>query len=170
MEVMTRAITTATASFRRTLSRLGLDAEDEALGDPALFGQRAALLAAADTLWRRQVGELLELRDVQALLGVTTRQAVHDLVQRGRLLALPTRGRTAYPRFQFGANGRPYAAMARLLEVFRAVEANPWTTASWFTTEQVELDGLSPQAWLAEGRDPERLLEVARHSAASLAW
>jgi hypothetical protein len=113
---------------------------------------------------------LLSPHDVQALLGVTTRQAIHDLVQRGRLLGLPIRGgRKVYPRFQFGTDGRPYPGLAPLLAIFRAVEANPWTIASWFTTEQPELDGLTPVEWLAGAHDPERLLEAARHSAAPLA-
>jgi hypothetical protein len=167
---MTSAITTATASFRRTLSRLGLDRDEETLRDPTLFGQRAALLAAAETLWGKHLGDLLGMHDVQALLGVTTRQAVHDLVKRGRLLGLLTRdGRTLYPRFQFGADGRPDPALGNLLAVFHAVDVNPWTIASWFATEQSELDGRSPAEWLAAGDDPERLLAVARHSAAPLA-
>ena len=168
---MTNSIATAVASFRRTLSRLGIEDDDRALGDPTLFGQRAALLAAAETLWGRQLGDLLGLKDVQALLGVTTRQAVHDLVQRGRLLGLPTReGRTVYPRFQFGPDGRPHAALGRVTAAFRAVEADPWTIASWFTSAQPELDGLTPAEWLARGCDGERLIEVASHSAAPLAW
>lgn len=168
---MSGAIATAAASFRRTLDRLGLDASDPVLEDPALFGQRAALLAAAEALWGSQLGGLLNLKDAEALLGVTTRQAVHDLVQRGRLLGLPTReGRTAYPRFQFGPEGRPYSAVGTVLAVFRTVGANPWTVASWFTSEQAELDDLTPAAWLAGGQDSERLVEAARHSAAPLAW
>jgi hypothetical protein len=164
------AIATASASFRRTLLRLGLDSGEQALDNPALFGRRAALLAAAETLWGRQVGGLRSLQDVQALLGVSRRQAVHDLVQRGRLLGLPLReGRIVYPRFQFGPNGRPFPALGSVLAAFRAVEANPWTIASWCTTEQPELQGLTPAEWLAQGRDAERLAEAARHAAAPLA-
>lgn len=168
---MATAIATAAASFRRTLNRLGLDEGEQALGDPSLFGRRAALLAAAEALWGRQLGGLLSLQDAQALLHVRTRQAVHDLVQRGRLLGLPTRnGRMVYPRFQFGPDGRPYAALGSILAVFRAVKTNPWTIASWFTSEQAELEGLTPTEWFARGKDVERLVEVARHSAAPLAW
>jgi hypothetical protein len=167
---VTSAIATATASFRRTLNQLGLDSEEQALDDPTLFGRRAALLAAAETLWARHLGDLLSLQDVQALLGVTTRQAVHDLVQRGRLLGLPMRnGRVVYPRCQFGPSGRPYPALAGVLAAFRAVEANPWTIASWLTTEQAELEGLTPVDWLGRDDDAARLIEVARHSAAPLA-
>lgn len=166
---MTDSLATAAASFRRTLSRLGLDADEE-LRDPAFFGQRAALLAGAETLWGRHLGGLLDRTDVQALLGVTTRQAVHDLVQRGRLLGLPTRdGHTVYPRFQFGPDGRPYTALSKVITAFRAAEADPWTIASWFTSEQPELDGLTPVDWMSRGLDTTRLVEVARHSAAPLA-
>lgn len=168
---MTTAIATAATAFRRTLDRLGLDAGEQSLGEPTQFGQRAALLAAADSLWRRHLGGLLSLQDVQAMLGVRTRQAIHDLVRRGRLLGLPTReGRTVYPCFQFGPDGRPYPEIASVLLVFHATGANHWTVASWFTTEQPELGGRTPAAWLADGQDAERLVEVARHSAAPLAW
>lgn len=168
---MTTAIATATAAFRRTLNRLGFDEGEHALADPTRFGQRAALLAAAEALWGRQLGDLLSLQDVQALLGVTSRQAVHDLAQRGRLLGLLTRnGRIAYPRFQFASDGRPYLALPAVLAAFRTAEASPWTVASWFTTEQPELEGLTPAAWLAGGKDSDRLVEVARRVAAPLTW
>jgi hypothetical protein len=38
--------------------------------------------------------------------------------------------------------------------------------ASWGAVEDDALDGLNPAAWLERGRDPERLLEVARQDAA----
>src|SRR5438270_1543503 len=116
---MTSAIASATASFRRTLRKLGPEIEEQALDDPAQFGRRAALLAAAEVLWNRQLGGWLDVQEVQALLGVTTRQAVHDLVKRGKLLGLPMRnGRIVFPRPQFGPDGRPYPAIAGIVAAF----------------------------------------------------
>src|ERR687885_145972 len=82
------ALDTAAASFKATLRELGLSGDEPELGDAAQLGQRAALVAAAGALWQRQLGPLLDMRQAQALLGVGTRQAVHDLVQRHRLLVL----------------------------------------------------------------------------------
>jgi hypothetical protein len=168
---MAKSSATAASAFRRTLHELGFDDQQALVADPARFGQRAALLAAAEGLWGQQLGESLGLAEVKALLGVTSRQAVHDLVRRGRLLGLPLRnGRVVYPRFQFGPDGRPHPTLAAVLAALRDGTANPWTMASWFTTEHLELEGMTPAAWLQEGMDPERLVIVARRSAAPLAW
>ena len=72
----------AAAAFQQTLERFGFATSKAALGDPVDLGRRAALLAVADRIWRRQIGPLLDGRDVQRLLKVGTRQAVSDLVKR----------------------------------------------------------------------------------------
>src|SRR5205823_11426556 len=106
------ALDTAAASFKATLRELGLSGDEPELGDAARLGQRAALVAAAGALWQRQLGPWLEMRQAQELLGVNSRQAVHDLIQRHRLLALTTDDRrTLIPVFQFSEAGRPYAAV-----------------------------------------------------------
>jgi hypothetical protein len=42
------------------------------------------------------------------------------------------------------------------------------TAVSWMTFAHEALDGLSPAQWVADGRDTERLLRVARQDAARL--
>jgi hypothetical protein len=65
---------------------------------------------------RRQLGPLLEMRQAQELLGVGCRQAVHDLIQRHRLLALHAEDRRKLiPLFQFSESGRPYEAIPIVL-------------------------------------------------------
>src|SRR3984893_17799718 len=96
---MSAGLDTAAASFRATLAELGLSGDEPELGDAARLGQRAALVAAAGALWRGQLGPLLDMRQAKDLLGVSSRQAVHDLIQRRRLLAVTTEdGRTLIPR------------------------------------------------------------------------
>src|SRR5687767_6836762 len=91
----------AAVAFADTVRSLGL-VDPAALGDASSLVHRAALLAAADWVWRDQVGPLLETSQAQTLLGVRSRRAVHDLLKRGRLIGLPTpRGRHLYPAFQF---------------------------------------------------------------------
>jgi hypothetical protein len=138
-----------------------------ALGDPRELGERAALLALAESAWRQHLGALLDAHEVQTLLHVGTRQAVSDRARRGGILALPTSaGRVYYPAFQFGPGGRPFPAVPRVLSIFARAEASPWTVASWFRTPQELLEGLTPAAWLGHGRSEERLLEAARRAAA----
>src|ERR671925_2439488 len=90
---MSLALDTAAASFKATLRELGLSGDEPELGDAERLGQRAALVAAAGALWQRQLGPLLDMRQAQQLLGVGSRQAVHDLIQRQRLLALQAEDR-----------------------------------------------------------------------------
>ena len=168
---MSAALDTAAASFKATLRELGFSGNEPELGDAARLGQRAALVAAAAAVWQKQLGPLLEMRHAQQLLGVGSRQAVHDLIQRHRLLALTTEDRrTLIPVFQFTEAGRPYEAVPPILRIFAQAEATGWTTASWFTTPCPELDGQSPMAWISEGRDLDAVLDAARAAAAPLRW
>ncbi len=167
---MSRLATVAAAAFRETLTDLGLSDEESGVGDPAELGRRAALLVASDLVWRRQIGPLLDGQQVRQLLGVRTRQAVHDLVKRGRLLGLPSRdGSTVFPAFQFSAEGRPLLALPAILATFSGTVESPYTIASWFVSPQPLLDGDTPAAWLRAGRDPEVAGEAARRAAARLA-
>src|SRR5207249_11947376 len=105
----------AAAEFQRTLEDLGIQEP----ADPAELGRRAALLVAGEAAWHDQLGPLLDGKQAQELLGVGTRQAVHDLVRRRRLLGVRGRGRRLlFPAFQFGAAGRPFAALAAVLGLF----------------------------------------------------
>jgi hypothetical protein len=165
------ALDTAAASFKATLRELGLSGDEPELGDAARLGQRAALVAAAGALWQRHLGPLLEMRQAQGLLGVGSRQAVHDLIQRHRLLALQTEDRrTLLPLFQFSETGRPYQAVPPILRLFAGAEATGWTVASWFTTPSADLEDLTPIAWIRAGRDHDTVLDAARAAAAPLRW
>jgi hypothetical protein len=168
---MGAGLDTAAASFRATLAELGLSGDEPELGDAARLGQRAALVAAAGALWRGQLGPLLDMRQAKDLLGVSSRQAVHDLIQRRRLLAVSTEdGRTLIPLFQFTESGRPYEAVAAIVRVFAEVDATGWTIASWLTTPSAELDQHTPIAWLKAGRDLDLAIAAARAAAAPLGW
>jgi len=165
------ALDTAAASFKATLRQLGLSGDEPELGDAARLGQRAALVAAASAVWQRQLGPLLEMRQAQELLGVGSRQAVHDLIGRHRLLALSTEDRrTLIPLFQFTAKGRPYEAVPPILRIFADAEATGWTVASWFTTPSPDLEEQTPIAWIRTRRDLEAVLDATRAAAAPLRW
>ncbi|MGH2350675.1 MAG: hypothetical protein ACRDJN_03560 [Chloroflexota bacterium] len=167
--LVSQELAVAAAAFRDTLAELGVSASDGGLSEPAEFGRRAALVAAADVLWRRHVGMLLDTHQVQQLLGGRTRQAVSDLVKRHRLLALPAAdGRLHFPAFQFSPSGRPYPVIATVLDIFKDSALDPHTTASWFVTAKALLDGKSPAEWLRDGGDPQAVMEAARRTAGRL--
>ncbi len=84
--------------------------------------QRVALAAAAGAPWQRQLGPLLDIRQAQRLLGVRSRQAVHDLIQRHRLLGLTTEARRTFVP--------PAWCTARVLPADRAAAADLVGSAS----------------------------------------
>lgn len=157
----------AATAFEDTLAELGIDEDDLPLDDAARLGRRGALLAAAGTVWQGHLGPMYSTSQVIELLGVTTRQAIHDRVRRRRLLALPAeRGELAYPAFQFADNGDPYSDLGPALDVLSEAALAPHTVASWFVTSQPVLDDRSPVEWMAAGKPREQLVDAARRTAA----
>lgn len=167
---MSSATADAGRAFGKALDELGLSGEEEGF-DPDELGRRGALLAASDLIWRERLGRLLSREEVQELLGLRSRQGVHDLAKRGRLLALSTQGgRPMYPAFQFDLEqGRSYSAVPPVLRHFKDAAVDPYTAASWFCEPQSLLDGLTPAEWLRERKADRLLIEAARRSAAPLA-
>jgi hypothetical protein len=165
------ALDTAVASFAATLRELGLSGDEPELGDAERLGERAALVAAAGALWSGQVGPLLDIRQAQVLLRVGSRQAVHDLIQRHRLLAVSTEDRrTLIPLVQFNEAGRPHAAIQTVLSIFAETDASGWTVASWLTSPSPDLEGETPIAWIRAARNREAVVEAAQASAEPLHW
>jgi hypothetical protein len=167
---MSSATAEAGRAFVAALDALGLNGQEEGF-DPGELGRRGALLAASDLIWRERLGRLLSRDEVQELLGLKSRQAVHDLAKRGRLLALATQsGRPLYPAFQFDLEqGRAYSALPPAIAIFKEASVDPYTAASWFCEAQPVLEGLAPAEWLRERRADRPLIEAARRSAAPLA-
>lgn len=120
-------------------------------------------------LWGQHLGPLFDIEQVKTLLQVTSRQAVSDLDQRGRLLALDASdGRKLYPAFQFSPTGRPYPEISTVIEIFAGIVETPYSIASWFVSPQNLLAGETPAAWLRSGRDSSRLFDAARRSSGEL--
>lgn len=146
---MATAIDAAVNAFRSTLVERGtlVGAPEE---EAAEVGRRAALLVGGASAWREHLGELLNLFQAMDILGVTTRQAVYDLVHRHRLLALPRQGGgMAFPAFQFDPmTGRPYEVLSTVLATFASAGVDPYTVATWLATGQDELEGRSPRSLL----------------------
>ncbi len=164
---MTRAHAAAAAkAFEETLEELALPDDAPDLQDPQALGRRAALLAAAEAFWGKVLAPLFDVEQAQAVLKVSSRQAVSDLAKRERILAVDgSGGRKLYPGFQFGPNGRPYPEVAQVIRIFSGVVETPYTIASWFVSPQDLLKGETPAAWMRTRREPELLLAAARRSA-----
>ncbi len=164
---MSGAFAPAVEAFERTLEELELEPEP---GDLAAFGRRAALVAAANSVWGRHLGPMFDAEQAKTVLGVSSRQAVSDLAKRGRLLALGAAGgRKRYPAFQFGKDGRPYGDLVPILALFAAVVETPYTIASWLVSPNPLLGNEAPVAWMRSGRDSARLREAAHRAAERLA-
>jgi hypothetical protein len=151
----------ASAAFAETLC--------EVLGDRRLSvknARRAALIAAAGTVWEDTVGPLLTSEQVRELVGVS-RQRVAQLASDGQLIVLEEQsGSRRWPAWQFGQDGRP---LAPLVAAHRTLvgdgHMSPWSAASWCVHEHPGLGGRSPREWAAAKNDPDRLALVARRDA-----
>jgi hypothetical protein len=166
--VMT-ATQVAARAFAQELELLERRGELE-LEEPERAGRRGALIVAAASIWARHLDGLLDAEQTRLLLGVKSRQAVHDLVRRGRLLRVQdSAGRVLYPANQFDEHGRPFALVGDLIESFAPAGVSPWAIASFLSSPQRELDGQTPQRWLLAGGEDGPVREAARRIAARLA-
>jgi hypothetical protein len=154
------------------LERLGV--EEEAGSAPEDLGRRAALLVGAEHAWDQHIGPMLGAEQMAGLLGVGTRQAIHDRARRGGLIALRRGSRQVrFPAFQLvdqlGSTAKTVLPeLGHILRVFADAGVDTWTTASWFCTPAALLESMTPAGWLATGKDPQRVVEAAQRSAARL--
>ncbi len=133
------------------------------------LGARGADAAVAPLIWASAVGERWPTTTTTEFLNVT-RQALHKRILAGTLLGLPGRGTTWFPVWQFDLAAhavRPQ--VADIIRTFRdeVGSGDPFVIASWATTHQPELD-MSPDEWLASGKDPAEVVRIARRTASTL--
>jgi hypothetical protein len=134
------------------------------------LGAVGADAAVAPLVWAAAVGERWSTTTVTEFLHVT-RQALHKRVVNGTVLGLPGRGTTWFPVWQFDLDAhhvRP--VVGEVIAAFRRElgPVDPFVVASWATTDQPEL-GMSPEEWLAAGKDPAEVARVAARTASELA-
>ncbi|MEZ5341111.1 MAG: hypothetical protein R2706_06585 [Acidimicrobiales bacterium] len=97
----------------------------------------------AGALWAEDLGPFYSSEAVAILLGNVSKQAVSDRVRRHRLLALRTgSGRLVYPAFQFERR-RVIAGLADVLAIVAPDDTEAWYVASWLTTPDPALAGLT---------------------------
>lgn len=136
------------------------------------IGGSAAESVVASAAWSAAVGERYDTAQACAMLGVT-RQALSKRQRSGTLIGLRGRGTTWFPAWQFDSDARSVRpVVAEVVAAFaRHLDAvDPQIVAAWATTAQHEdLDGCTPSAWIAQGRDPQAVVESARQAALRLA-
>jgi hypothetical protein len=125
-------------------------------------------LAAVHEPWIGYFGMLLSKDEVQQRLGGVSGVEMDHLVDTHQILALPVKpGELAYPEFQFAKAGL-VPVVATILAILEPVVESPYMIAAWFITPQPVLNGDTPSQWLKKTRNPKRLEEAARDSAARL--
>jgi hypothetical protein len=165
-EPLTGALGQVAAAFTLEAHRSGLVPLLDRLTDPAAFGAALVRVAAARATFEVAVGGHLTVADTVALLGVS-RQAIHQRIARGSLVAMDVAGQTLLPPYQFdGDRVRP--EVGRAARLLAPAELSDVSVVSWFATGQPELEGETPAGWLAAGRDAARVYEAARHTAGEL--
>ena len=143
--------------------------EDEALQ----LGREAGRAVLAPLMFREMLGEDRFDTSAAARLLQVTRQALHKRAKAGGLLAVPGRGTTWYPAWQFDVDNRKLrpnarSALAAWVEVL-GPSFDPETVLAWANSPQPELADDTPADWIQGGGDAEPLIDSARRAARALA-
>jgi hypothetical protein len=127
-------------------------------------------LVQSATAWREHLGELVDVQGVMRLLGVSTRQAVYDLVARSRLLGLRRDGGSmVFPVFQFDPATGAYRVIGDVLAAFAGSGVDGYTVDTWLATGQDELGGAAPVSLLADPAAADAIVAAASRTATRLA-
>lgn len=101
----------------------------------------------------------LKTSDVARLLG-RSRQAVHDRVKAGTLLAIDDGGELRYPPWQFDPEGER-GVISGLSEVLAALRVEPLSKARWLMRPNALFEGRTPLQALKDA-DKELVVAAAR--------
>lgn len=147
------------------------DVSDDLLDEARRAGRR--LVAAGR--WARLTGERVDTATLRSLLGIS-RQALHQRIAAGTVLAVPGVSTTWYPTWQLrrpdGGRVEVRSVVTAVLQEFRSQlgsDVDALTLVSWAATEQPELDGSTPQAWIQAERADDAVVLAAGRAAAALA-
>lgn len=150
---------------------------DDATGDEVIeAARRAGHRFAATRRWAQVVGDRIDTTALRTALGVS-RQALANRVGAATIIAVPGAGTTWYPTWQFrsapdGDRVEIRPVVPAVLQRFRdalGADTTVSSVVSWAATEQPELDGTSPRAWIEGGGDDDVVLVAAERAAAALA-
>jgi hypothetical protein len=136
----------------------------EMLQPEALPTEAAVVQAKRMAVARTAALERLDPIDSKSVAELAGSQAAnrsalgHRWRTEGRVFAIPVRGKTFYPSFQFDDVGQPRPEMA---DVLAALGRPPgWNAALWFLGENERLGGKAPLDVF--GKDPAAVVDAAR--------
>jgi hypothetical protein len=158
-------MTRAAEAFDETLRELGLDQRE--FDDEEQFGRRAALLAASEFLWERELGPMASASQVGELLGCS-RQAVNERVHRRTILALAAPTGYAFPLFQFTGSGQTVPGITGVIRALSDAVQTPHTIAAWLVAPEAELGGAVPIEMLKRGEPDSAVTTAAERYAERL--
>ncbi|MGH3562625.1 MAG: hypothetical protein ACRDTN_12710, partial [Mycobacterium sp.] len=143
--------------------------------DPAAFGDPEdianAMVAALPLghVFDDISGPFYDTTGLTRWLGVS-RQALHQKVARHAILACPLEdGGVVYPTWQFLDSGATIPSLAEMLATLAEGTDDAWMIALWMRAPNENLGGDRPSEWLRAGRDPQRVIAMARHVASNWA-
>ena len=120
--------------------------------------------------WEASIGPILTHKQTLEVTG-WTKQALSQAVREHRVLRVEAEdGSTGYvvAGFDGASPARPLVGIKEVLRVWAAADEHGWMTASWLSTEQLELGGRSPRQALLDGDLP-AVVDLARQATARLA-
>ena len=170
------------ASFERQIMRLvSLKVHDrlrqasaaelgpEAFGDPERIADAMVAALPLGHVFDEVAGPFYDTAGLSRWLGIS-RQALHQKVTRRAILACPLAdGGVVYPTWQFLDSGATIPSLAEVLATLAQGTDDAWMIALWMRAPSEHLDGDPPSEWLREGRDPQRVIAMARQVASSWA-
>lgn len=104
------------------------------------FAVRRALLATSRPI-----------HEVRDLLGIKSRQTLHNWVDRNKIIALSDNGRLLLPLWQFEATSDDKVVRG-LSEALQALKRRSFSAAHWFTNRNPQLGGRTPIELLRAGQ------------------
>ncbi|MCJ0907062.1 hypothetical protein [Rhodococcus sp. ARC_M6] len=124
----------------------------------------------ARRVWENHVGPIFTHKQALEATG-WSKQYLSQAVKENRVLRLRAADGTTSGYWSGGLTDtvphRPIAGIKEVLTAWISAAADPWTVASWMSTEQMELGGRTPRAALVAGEVPD-VAALARRMAERL--
>lgn len=154
--------------FRKTVLaslETGLGQVDVPAGlDPHAVAERMLAAIPGSHPFDQKLGPFYDTAGLCRWLNVS-RQYVHTLINRERLLGLKTAdGDLVYPSFQFNDHGGLLPHLEDVLHVLAVGTSSRWQQALWMVTPTPDWGGANAGDLLKQGRAPE-VIEAAQRDA-----
>lgn len=125
--------------------------------------QRLVVDQPALSPWAEAIGATFTSAQVRPILNLNSRQALHNWVKRGKVLAITTAdGEQLFPAWQFVAGGNVVEGLDAVMAVLSSDVVDRWTLASWLRRPLPDLEGTSVADALLAGYVEPALTQARR--------